>query len=237
MSPRLFLKGLLMIAILAGFGLLIQQTPLGEMLNEHWIDAHIRGQGASGQALFVGLAALCAALGFPRQIISFLGGYAFGLLNGVALALLATVLGCIVTFCFARLFGRRFIAQRLTGRVKSVDRFLGANPFSMALLIRLLPAGSNLLTNLAAGVSSARASAFLAGSALGFIPQTFIFALTGTGVSVDPAVRIGLSAVLFMLSAALGVFLYRRFRHGRSLDAELDRAIEGEAEPEPELRP
>jgi len=96
----------------------------------------------------------------------------------------------------------------------------------MALLIRLLPAGSNLLTSLTAGVSSAPALPFIAGSALGFIPQTFIFALTGTGVSIDPAMRIGLSVVLFLISAALGIYLYRRFRHGRSAGVEIDRAFE-----------
>ncbi|MFT5539807.1 MAG: putative membrane protein YdjX (TVP38/TMEM64 family), partial [Alphaproteobacteria bacterium] len=84
--------------------------------------------------------------------------------------------------------------------------------FSTALLIRLLPVGSNLLTNLAAGVSGVRAVPFVAGSTLGYVPQTLIFALVGSGLHIEPALRIGASVVLFVVSGMLGVYLFRRYR-------------------------
>jgi len=46
------------------------------------------------------------------------------------------------------------------------------------------------------------------------------------GVSIDPAMRISLSVVLFLVSALLGVYLYRRCRRGRSAGEEIDRALE-----------
>lgn len=225
MTPRIAIKGIVLILVLASAGYLLKQSDLGTMLDEQWLDVHIRGEGLSGRALFVLLAGLLAGIGFPRQAVSFAGGYAFGLVEGTLLALCATVFGCICAFSFARIFGREMIAGKFGDRVRKVDAFLSDNPFSMALLIRLLPAGSNLLTSLTAGVSSAPGLPFIAGSALGFIPRTFIFALAGTGVSIDPAMRIGLSAVLFLISAALGVYLYRRFRHGRSAGDDIDRAL------------
>ena len=88
----------------------------------------------------------------------------------------------------------------------------------MALLIRLLPLGSNLVTNLVAGVSSANALGFFAGSVLGYVPQTIIFALLGSGINLDPALRITSSVLLFMLSAALGVYLYRRYRYENEMN-------------------
>jgi len=225
-TAKAIIRGVVLILAFAAVGLLVKQSDLGAMLDAQWLDIHILGEGLTGRTLFVLLAGLLAGLGFPRQAISFAGGYAFGLMEGATLALCGTVLGCIGSFGFARYFGRELFAENFFDRVRKVDGFLSEHPFNMALLIRLLPVGSNLVTNLTAGVSSTPAVPFIAGSALGFIPQTFIFALTGTGVGVDPALRIGLSVVLFLVSAALGIYLYRRFRHGLSAGDEIDRALE-----------
>ena len=51
--------------------------------------------------------------------------------------------------------------------------------------------------------------------------ETLIFALLGSGINLDPAFRITLSVLLFVLSAALGVHLYRRYRQGQELNGGL----------------
>lgn len=96
----------------------------------------------------------------------------------------------------------------------------------MTLLIRFLPVGSNLLTNLVAGVSAVRWLPFMAGSALGYIPQTLIFVLLGSGIHIDPVFRISLSVALFVVSGGLGVYLYRRYRHGKRLDDALETLLD-----------
>jgi uncharacterized membrane protein YdjX (TVP38/TMEM64 family) len=82
----------------------------------------------------------------------------------------------------------------------------------MATLIRLLPVGSNVLTNLVAGVSSVPLLPFLAGSLVGYLPQTVIFVLLGSGIHVQPVWRTVVSVALFVVSGLLGVVLYRRVR-------------------------
>ena len=105
----------------------------------------------------------------------------------------------------------------------------------MTLLIRLLPLGSNLVTNLAAGVSSVGAAPFFLGSSIGYLPQTLVFALVGSGFSVDPELRIAISVVLFIVSGFLGVTLYRKYRHGKSFDARVEHELgvdqNGETQP------
>lgn len=140
----------------------------------------------------------------------FLGGYAFGFLGGSALGLLATLLGSIISFYYARLLARDYVHSRFGRRLRALDARLSAEPFVAALTLRLLPIGNNLLTNLAAGVASVPASRFFAGSVLGYVPQTLVFALAGSGIAIDPAERIGLSVVLFVASGLLGLWLYRR---------------------------
>ena len=87
--------------------------------------------------------------------------------------------------------------------------------------ISILGSG-NLATNLAAGVTRVGPLPFFLGSALGYVPQTAVFALAGSGINLNPVFRIGLAAALFVVSALIGAYLYRHFRHGRSLDREID---------------
>jgi len=216
------LRGLLVMVTLAAALYLWDTQDLGNVLTNDWIDTHIKGQGLGGEILFIGLAALATGVGLPRQIVSGLAGYAFGLWLGTGLVLLGTTLGCVGSFYYARLLARAPLQHKFSGRVRRLDDFLHDNTFTMTLLIRMLPVGSNVATNLAAGVSSVRAAPFFAGSALGYLPQSLIFALLGSGVAVDPALRISLSVILFVASGALGVYLYRHFRHGKSLDTALD---------------
>jgi uncharacterized membrane protein YdjX (TVP38/TMEM64 family) len=223
--PRVFLKGLVLIACFVAVAYLLEVTELRSLLDKAWIDREVRGHGVSGEFMFFVMGMLAIALGVPRQVVSFLAGYAFDLVFGTLLGVAATVGGCVITFSFARWFGRGLVATRLPERVRRIDGFIHDNTFSMTVLMRLLPVGSNLLTNLAAGVANVRALPFLLGSALGYIPQTLVFALVGSGIALDPLLRIGLGATLFLISGALGIHLFRRFRHGRHLDAELEHEL------------
>ncbi len=224
-SPLVLLRGLVLVISLVAFGYILKATGLGTALDKAWIDSSIRGQGAAGELLFIAAGAVFTGLGLPRGLIAFLGGYAFGALGGTALALAATTIGCAGAFFYARILGRDFVAGRFADRVRKIDDFLSRNPVSMTILIRLLPVGSNLAVNLTAGVSSVNFAAFIGGSALGYIPQTFIFALMGSGINIDPALRISVSVFLFVLSGAIGVVFYRKYRHGKTPGGEIESRI------------
>jgi uncharacterized membrane protein YdjX (TVP38/TMEM64 family) len=212
MTWRVLLKGLVMLASLALLGFFASHFQFNEMLSQHWIDNEVRGKGWTGDLLYLAVGALATALSFPRQVVAFLGGYAFGFISGTALATLATLLGSMLGFFYARWLGRGFVQRRFPHRLRKLDAFLHRHPFSMTLVIRLLPVGHNASTNLLAGVSSVRALPFFAGSALGYLPQNLVFALAGSGVNLNPAVRLTLATILFVVSSLLGVWLYRRHR-------------------------
>jgi uncharacterized membrane protein YdjX (TVP38/TMEM64 family) len=214
---RLLAKGLALMASLVAVGWGVRTLGLGH-LDQHWIDAEIRGQGINGSLLFLAIGSLVVAVGLPRQLVCALAGYAFGLGSGLGLALAASMLGCLLCFYYARLLGRELVLHKFAGRVARLDDFLGVHPLTMAVLLRFLPVGSNLLTNLLAGVSGVRPLAFFAGTLIGYLPQTIVFVLLGSGIAVDPLARISLSVVLFVASAFLGVLLYRRMRQGRGLE-------------------
>jgi uncharacterized membrane protein YdjX (TVP38/TMEM64 family) len=222
---RTYLPGLLVLAALIAVGVIVETDALSGLLSHEWIDREVRGRGITGGVLFVAAGALATALAVPRNVVSFLGGYAFGLAQGTLLALLAEALGCLITFCCARTFARRLVRERFGERVRRMEDFLAANPFSMTLLVRLIPVGNNFATNMAAGVSRVRALPFLLGSLLGYLPKTFVFALAGSGIDTGAHLRVVLAVLVFLISGALGVWLYRRFRHGKTLGDDVDKAL------------
>lgn len=215
------LKGLVLIASLAAIGFLVTVTGLREALDTAWVESAVAGQGGLGILLYLAVGTLAAAVGLPRQAVAFLGGYAFGVVMGTVWGVLASALGCALAFHYARFLGRDMVKQRFARRIARVDGLLAGHPFTMTLLIRFLPVGSNLLTNLAAGVSSVRAVPFVLGSLVGYLPQTIVFALAGKAVKLDPdfhldpLVSLLLAAGLLVVSGGLGVSLYRRVRRTR----------------------
>jgi uncharacterized membrane protein YdjX (TVP38/TMEM64 family) len=218
-------------ATLVAVAFAVQSGLLGDWLSEAWIDRAVRHHGLAGELLYVAVAGIATAIALPRHVVSFLGGYAFGVGTGTLLGLVATEVGCALSFYYARFVGRPLVGARLGARAARLEDFLAANPFAMTLLIRLLPVGNNFLTNLVAGVTRVRALPFLAGSLLGYLPQTLVFALAGSGVDVGGGSRIAIAVLLFVASALIGGALYHRYRHGKSLGAEVDGALEEDAAP------
>lgn len=217
-----WLRGIFLILSLVGLGLLLKNAGLEHVFERDWINTNVRGHGLEGYGMFLAAGAVITAVGLPRQMVAFFGGYAFGVFNGTLLGAVAALGGCILAFFYSRLFGRAVLRRMLPERLKRFDDFVRGDPFSMTLLIRLLPVGSNLVTNLVAGVSRIPRLHFFAGSFVGYLPQSLIFALAGSGLTMDSYWRTGSSIVLFVLAGLLALPLYRRMRRGRAYADALD---------------
>jgi uncharacterized membrane protein YdjX (TVP38/TMEM64 family) len=212
-------KLLLLAGGLAAGGLVLRAA--GAVPGTEWVDRYVRDRGLFGEAVFLAAGAVATAAGLPRQGVAFLGGYAFGAAEGIGLALGAQLAGCALSVGWARLVGRKWAERRLAGRygarLRRLRDALAASPFGATLALRLLPVGNNLALNLLAGMAGIALPPFLAASALGYLPQTVVFALLGKGVRVDGAWQIGSAAVLLAVSVGIGFALLRRHSAGRTL--------------------
>lgn len=207
---------------LAAAGLVLRE--IGLTPDAGWVEQWVRGRGVVGDLVFIAVGAAATAAGVPRQGVAFLAGYAFGAAEGTMVALAATVLGCAVSYGWARLVGRDWAERRLAGRfghrLRPLRDALAGSPFGATLALRLLPVGNNLALNLLAGMAAIPMLPFVAASALGYVPQTVVFALLGKGVRVDGAWQLTLAVALFAASVAIGLALLRRHRAGRALEDE-----------------
>ncbi len=219
---RALAKLVLLAAGLLAAGALLRE--MGGVPGTAWVDRSIRDEGLWGELVFVLVGAALTAGGVPRQSIAFLGGYAFGTVLGSVFGLAAQMLGCAASYGWARLLGRSWAERRLAGRfghrLRPLRDVLAGSPFQATLALRLLPVGNNLALNLLAGLAGLKAVPFLAASALGYLPQTVVFALLGKGIRVEGAWQLGLGAALLAVSFAMGVWMWQRPRAARALEED-----------------
>lgn len=149
------------------------------------------------------LAFVCIFLGFvgvSRQVLAALCGYLLNFWD----ALLMIESTMLISACAAYYGGRWVPARSLessrTRTLRFVIRKLRANPFHGVLLLRLIPVGSNLLTNTVAGILRLPLTAFIAASAIGYLPQHIIFVLAGQGLQIGSLSLLLIASFTFLLS-------------------------------------
>ncbi|WP_102795196.1 TVP38/TMEM64 family protein [Bowmanella denitrificans] len=218
--PKSLLPALLWLAALLAVGWFVGKS---QWLSE-WQPARF-GQYLTGNlyldaCLFVALFAGLSAVGLPRQIPAFIGGYYFGVLAGVVLSTLAVTIGAGITLLTIRLIGDHVIHKRLPGL--RLRQFLSHNTFKATIAVRLFPIGNNLAVNLLAGLIRLPLWAFLTGSFIGYLPQMLVFALSGSGLKFNAQLQIVVGVVLLLISSALGAWLYRRSRIEQEIATQQD---------------
>ena len=210
-GPRIILRGAILIAVLVAAGVFFNRVEFEQMLGWFNFSADADAGLLHGPAAYFVLAAVFTGAGGPRQVISFFAAYFFGLAGGFVLALIATLAGCALAVAAASGFrepARRFIR----GKLDVAIQLWAKNAFGFTLILRLLPFTSNLVTNLAAGATGVPKLRFFSATAVGYIPQTAVFALMGSGVNIQSGTQVTLSIVLFGASVLLGVWIYAHYR-------------------------
>lgn len=153
---------------------------------------------------------LGTSIGLPRQVVAFTAGFILDIVTGTLLATLASVGGCIITLFSAHYLLSEKIQNKYHKQCLYLANFLAQDTLLKTLIIRFIPAGNNLITNMIAGIISINRKAFILGSAIGFLPQMFIFSLMGNGVKIGNEQQLLFSFALLTLSIVLSVYLYRK---------------------------
>jgi uncharacterized membrane protein YdjX (TVP38/TMEM64 family) len=162
--------------------------------------------------LIFGFLSLATSLGLPRQIAALVAGINLGAAIGAIVATLAVTLGCWLTFTLSRYALSHKIKIKYPDKIKALSDFIGEKTFLKTIVIRLLPIGSNFLTNIVAGVSAVSMKAYVGGSFFGFIPQMVIFSLAGSGIRLGAQSELIASGVLFLIALLLTAYLVKTHR-------------------------
>jgi uncharacterized membrane protein YdjX (TVP38/TMEM64 family) len=133
--------------------------------------------------LYTAIYAVTVALSLPEgAVLTVAGGLLFGTVLGGTMAVLGATAGALVLFLAARSAFAGSLARRGGTSLARIRAELHRNGFSYMLAIRLIPALPFWLVNLAGALAGMRLLPFAAGTLLGIIPATFVYASIGAGL-------------------------------------------------------
>ncbi len=200
--------------------------------------AWIQGHRDVAWLVFIGLYVVATVLMLPGLILTITAGFIFGLVAGVALVSVASVLGATAAFVLGRFLARDWIAERVAAwpRFSALDRAIGTRGFLIVLLVRLSPVFPFNLLNYALGLTGVPLRHYVLASWIGMFPATVLYVWAGTfaqslTTAASGEVETGLAGHL-LLALGLVATLVVTIVVTRLARRELDRQLETATQPQ-----
>jgi uncharacterized membrane protein YdjX (TVP38/TMEM64 family) len=149
----------------------------------------------------------------PSFLITFANGLAFGVLWGWLLSLFGHVLAAAVCFWISRSLGRVPV-EVLVGKtgLESADRWFARWGMYAVFVGRFVPGIAFDVISYAAGLTQMKFRTFIAATALGIFPQTFLYSYLGRQAPEYVALFLVTSGLVVAGVVAVAIIRYRRKR-------------------------
>ncbi len=199
------LAPLVLIAALALVGKLLGGR---DFLSPEHVSGIVRALGWKGPLFLAIFAVVTPVFFIPRWPVAFAAGLLYGLLWGGLLANAASTVGAIFHYLMARTLLAP-VAGRIMRRYSSLSGWVsGGKAFFALVLLRAFPFSNFSVTNMLAGAVRMPLLPYAAGSFLGMIPSTLLYAAWGKCVK-QPSFRYQ-AAAWIVLAAVIGAALLIR---------------------------
>jgi len=156
-----------------------------EALREHRaaLTGFVAARQAEAMVLYLGLYAGVVAVSLPGALVlTVAGGFLFGAILGGALAVVAATIGATLVFLVARTALGGALRARAGGALARMREGFKENAFSYLLALRLAPVFPFVLVNVAPAALGVPLRTYVAATALGIVPGTFVYATVGAGL-------------------------------------------------------
>ncbi len=156
-----------------------RSLPFGDWLAD--FGGWIAGLGALGVLLYAAAHAGVTVLMLPAVLMTIGAGFLFGLLPGAAVALAGATAGCAASFLIARHLARERVARAAARdpRFAALDAAIGERGWRIVFLLRMSAVVPFVLSNYVYGLTAIRFWPYVAASATGMIPLTFLYVALG----------------------------------------------------------
>jgi uncharacterized membrane protein YdjX (TVP38/TMEM64 family) len=175
-TRQALLKLGLLLALLAGAVYFFRFTETGRQLTPQSVLDLIRGfDPLVARLVYVAVYIVGTVLLVPGTALSFAGAVLFGPYEGTLYTWIGATVGATLACLVARLLGRDFVDQLLTGRLQALDDRLRRGGFTGLLLLRLVPLFPFTGINYGCGLTAIRPRDYVLATALGILPGTFVY--------------------------------------------------------------
>ncbi len=135
---------------------------------------------AAAAALFVLAYIVVTGLSLPGAVILTLaGGFLFGSVFGTLLVNLGATTGATLAFLAARYMLRDWVEQKFGKWLGPIQEGFAKSDFSYLMTLRLIPLFPFFVVNLVSGLTRMSVGTYVAATALGIIPGSFVYAYAG----------------------------------------------------------
>jgi uncharacterized membrane protein YdjX (TVP38/TMEM64 family) len=172
--------GLILVFVLG----LNRQLSIESLVRHHAaIETFVAEHRAPAFAAYVILYITVVAFSVPGALVlTVAGGVIFGTFLGALGAIVGATIGATIIFLIARGAVGEILARRAGPTLNKVMAGFRQDAFCYLLFLRLVPLFPFWLVNLVPALAGVRPATFVAATALGIIPGSFVFAFFGSGL-------------------------------------------------------
>jgi uncharacterized membrane protein YdjX (TVP38/TMEM64 family) len=135
---------------------------------------------AASVALFILVYIAVTGLSLPGAVILTLaGGFLFGSIPATLCVNVGATIGATLAFLAARYVLREWVEHKFGRWLKPLQQGFAKNAFSYLLTLRLIPIFPFFVINLVSGLTRMSVGTYVAATALGIIPGSFVYAYGG----------------------------------------------------------
>ncbi|MER3425462.1 MAG: TVP38/TMEM64 family protein [Nitrospiraceae bacterium] len=148
-------------------------------------------------------------------VFTLAGGFLFGPWLGALYVNIGATSGATLAFLAARYLFRDWVERKFGDRLGPIQEGFAKNAFSYLLTLRLIPIFPFFLVNLVSGLTRIKIGTYVAATAIGIVPGSFIYANAGRQLgSIDAPSEIAsphvLGAFALLGLLALAPIAYRK---------------------------
>ena len=159
-------------------GRLLSLTALKE--NRDGLLAFTDANFVSAVGIFIAAYVIVAGLSLPGAVILTLaGGFLFGATMATLFINVGATTGATLAFLTARYLLRDTVEQKFGKWLGPFQEGFAKNAFSYLLTLRLIPLFPFFVVNLVSGLTRVNVGTYVAATALGIIPGSFVYAYAG----------------------------------------------------------
>ena len=148
--------------------------------NRDYLLTFTETHSAVAAALFVLVYVAVTGLSLPGAVILTLaGGFLFGFVWGTLFVNLGATTGATLAFLASRYLLRDWVERKFGKWLGPVQQGFANNAFSYLMTLRLIPLFPFFVVNLVSGLTRMNVGTYVAATAIGIIPGSFVYAYAG----------------------------------------------------------
>lgn len=176
---------------------------------------------AASVGIFILAYCLLVAASLPGAVfLTLAAGFLFGPALGTVYVNLGATAGATLAFLSARYLFHDWVERQFGARLGPLQEGIAKNGFSYLLTLRFIPVMPFFLINALSGLTRIPLATYVAATALGIIPGTFVYAYAGRQLGAINSLREIASPRVLLAFTLLGVLalvpgLYRKYQARR----------------------